>query len=70
MVWLAPGQDAAAVARTAAAAGVGVYPVGQFRQAGPGRPGLLLGYAALDVEQIRTGLARLAAVLRRADQAV
>jgi len=70
MVWLEPGQDAAAVARTAAAAGVGVYPVGRFRQAGPGRPGLLLGYAALDVEQIRTGLARLASVLRGADQAV
>jgi GntR family transcriptional regulator/MocR family aminotransferase len=70
MVWLEPGQEAAAVARAAAAVGVGVYPVGQFRQAGPGRPGLLLGYAALDVEQIRTGLTRLAAVLRQSGQAI
>jgi GntR family transcriptional regulator/MocR family aminotransferase len=58
--WLSPELDEDAVAAAAAASGVGVYPLGRFRLRGGGRPGLLLGYAALDERQIHEGVRRLA----------
>jgi GntR family transcriptional regulator/MocR family aminotransferase len=65
VAWLRAGLDEAAVAAAAAAAGVGVYPVGRFRLGAPGRPGLLLGYAALEERQIEAGVRRLAESLAR-----
>jgi GntR family transcriptional regulator/MocR family aminotransferase len=62
--WLRPGLDEHAVAAAASGRGVGVYPVERLRQGGTGRPGLLLGYAALDGAQIREGVRRLAEAIR------
>lgn len=72
VLWL-PGLDARdepALVATARAMGVGVYPVGPLHApAGPGRPrrpaGLILGYASLDLEQIRQGIAILASAIER-----
>ena len=61
--WLRPGLDERALAEAAASRGVGVYPLGRFRLAGPGRPGLLLGFAALDELRIREGVRQLAGSL-------
>jgi GntR family transcriptional regulator/MocR family aminotransferase len=63
VAWLKAGLDENAVAAAAAKAGVGVYPVGRFRLAPGGRPGLLLGYAALDVSRVSAGVQRLASAM-------
>lgn len=65
VVWLrdVPAAQVGALARAAAAAGVGIYPVSPFYDAPPDRAGLLLGYAALDEREIRAGVAALAALL-------
>lgn len=63
VAWLKHGLDEAAVARAAAEHGVGVYPLRRFHLGPPRRPGLLLGYAALDVQHINAGVERLATAL-------
>jgi GntR family transcriptional regulator/MocR family aminotransferase len=65
VAWLRKGWREEQVTAAATAAGVGVYPLGRFRLGGGGRPGLLLGYAALDEVQIRQGVRRLAEAIRR-----
>src|SRR5262249_16991393 len=49
----------------AAAAGVGVYPLTPFYITPPRRGGLVLAYAAMTQEDIRSGIGRLAACLPR-----
>jgi GntR family transcriptional regulator/MocR family aminotransferase len=65
VVWLrdVPAAQVGALARAAAASGVGIYPVSSFYETPPPRAGLLLGYAALDEREIRTGVERLARLL-------
>ena len=52
------------LARKALAAGVDVTPLSVFRSR-PGRPGMLLGFAAFDARQIRAGMERLAPLVAR-----
>jgi GntR family transcriptional regulator/MocR family aminotransferase len=59
VAWLRDGLDEAELTRVAAAQGVGVYPLRRCRLGGPGPGGLLLGYAALDEQQIKRGVAAL-----------
>lgn len=61
--WLHGISDAAA-AQAAAAAGVDVMPLSRMSE-GPVKPGLVLGYAGLDVADIAEGVQRLAAALTR-----
>jgi GntR family transcriptional regulator/MocR family aminotransferase len=56
---LADGLDEEAVARRAAALGVVVYPAGPYFARPVPKPGLILGYAALDEAGIREGIRRL-----------
>jgi GntR family transcriptional regulator/MocR family aminotransferase len=63
---LAEGLNEEAVAREAAKRGVGVYPAGPYFARPVARPGLILGYAALDEAGIAEGVRRL----RRAIDAV
>jgi GntR family transcriptional regulator/MocR family aminotransferase len=56
---LAPGLDDEAVARRAAELGVAVYPARPYFTRPPARPGLILGYAALDEAGIAEGIRRL-----------
>jgi DNA-binding transcriptional MocR family regulator len=56
---LAEGLDEETVAREAAARGVAVYPARPYYQRDIARPGLILGYAALDEAGIREGIRRL-----------
>ena len=63
-------QDEAAVVAAAREAGVGVYALSPLYAGPPARSkprqaGLILGYASLDVEQIRKGVRALAAALAR-----
>ncbi len=61
--WLGRGLAEAAVARAAAGAGVEVVPLGRFHVGAPTRAGLLLGFAAMDVREIRRGAKALAEAL-------
>jgi len=56
---LAEGLDEEAVARQAAELGVAVYPAGPYFARPVARPGLILGYAALDEAGIAEGIRRL-----------
>jgi GntR family transcriptional regulator/MocR family aminotransferase len=56
---LAEGLDEEAVARRAAELGVAVYPAGPYYARPVARPGLILGYAALDEAGIAEGIRRL-----------
>ena len=56
---LAEGLDEEAVARRAAELGVAVYPAGPYFARPVARPGLILGYAALDEAGIAEGIRRL-----------
>ena len=56
---LAEGIDEEAVAREAAKLGVGVYPAGPYHARPVARPGLVLGYSALDETAIVEGIRRL-----------
>jgi GntR family transcriptional regulator / MocR family aminotransferase len=56
---LAQGLDEEVIAREASARGVAVYPARPYYQRPPARPGLILGYAALDEAGIREGIRRL-----------
>ena len=58
-VVLADGLNEEAVARRAAEFGVGVYPAGPYYARPVERPGLILGYAALDEAGIAEGIRRL-----------
>jgi len=62
LLWLPAGRDARRVARAAAAVGVDAYPLADYARRRM-RPGLILGFAAVDERLIRTGVRRLAAVL-------
>ncbi len=68
VVWLLdvrPEREAALVAR-ARAAGVGVHPVTPLHATGaPGRVGLVMGYAGVEVAAIERGVAVLAGILGR-----
>jgi GntR family transcriptional regulator/MocR family aminotransferase len=57
-------RDVPALIARAAAAGVGLYPVGPYYVRPPRRAGLLFGYAALTERDIRAGIERFAAVVR------
>ncbi|HYH45274.1 MAG TPA: PLP-dependent aminotransferase family protein [Thermoanaerobaculia bacterium] len=71
--WLAEGIDEAAAAVAAARRNVEVTPLSRYVQTGqpgqseragqPGRPGLQLGFAAVDPAEIRRGVRELAAAL-------
>jgi GntR family transcriptional regulator/MocR family aminotransferase len=63
---LAEGLEEAAVTRRAAELGVAVYPAAPYFARPPARPGLILGYAALDEAGIAEGIRRL----RRAIESV
>lgn len=56
---LADGLDEEAVARRAAELGVAVYPAGPYYARPVARPGLILGYAAVDEAGIAEGIRRL-----------
>jgi GntR family transcriptional regulator/MocR family aminotransferase len=62
--WLPPGVDDVQAAERALAAGVSTRPLSSCAVARPPRGGLLLGYAALTVPQIREGVKKLAQALR------
>jgi GntR family transcriptional regulator/MocR family aminotransferase len=62
--WLAPGLDDRELVRAAAARGVEARPMSMFYGGEPGRPAVLLGYAAFDEGHIRWGAAQLAAAAR------
>jgi len=53
--------DVGALVRRAAEAGVRVEDLRTYHGEGPGRPGLALGYGAIELDAIEPGLARLAA---------
>ena len=61
--WLPRGSDDVAVAEAAARHHVDVTPLSRFSLVRSPRPGLLLGYAGVDVAAIRAGVARLARAL-------
>ncbi len=61
--WLGGGLGEAAVERAAAAAGVEVVPLSRFHAGPSRRAGLLLGFAAMDVREIRRGAKALAEAL-------
>ncbi|MGC7095121.1 PLP-dependent aminotransferase family protein [Amycolatopsis lurida] len=63
VTWLPPGWDEAAVVETAAANGVGIAGLAQYHLGRPERGGLIFGYATLNEQTIRRGVARLAATL-------
>lgn len=66
VAWLPPGTDTMALAVEAAALGVASPPLGPYYLRGEGRPGLMLGFAALDEAKIVEGVRLLARVVRRA----
>ena len=53
-------MDEAAVVRAAAERGVAVEGLAPYRISGPGRPGLIFGYAALDQRDLREAVALIA----------
>jgi GntR family transcriptional regulator/MocR family aminotransferase len=65
VLWVrgASGRSAGVLARRAAAAGVGIYPITPYYLTPPGQAGFILGYGALRPADIRAGVARLATVL-------
>jgi GntR family transcriptional regulator/MocR family aminotransferase len=65
--WLPPGTDAAALSAEAAAIGVAAPSLDPYYQGAVRRPGLMLGYAALDEARIVEGVRLLAHVARRSD---
>ncbi len=62
--WLPPHIDDSTVAQQAATYGVEVIPVSVFRSEPTRRGGLVLGYAAVDEQEIRDGVRRLAMAIR------
>jgi GntR family transcriptional regulator/MocR family aminotransferase len=67
VVWLTglPQRAGRELVAHAAALGVGIYPVTPYYETPPATLGLLLGYGALPVRSIATGIARLADAVRQ-----
>jgi len=63
--WLAAGYDAARIEALAAQRGVDVTSLGRYTHVPVRRQGLHLGFAAVDVTEIRRGVRELASVLDR-----
>lgn len=63
VAWLPPGLDESRVVEAAAEQGVTVFPVSMFAMNAALRGGLLLGYAAVDADTLRQGVARLTTAL-------
>jgi GntR family transcriptional regulator/MocR family aminotransferase len=61
--WLAGGMNAESAAFAAAKRNVDVTPIDRYSQGKAGLPGLQLGFAALDVTEIRRGVRELAIAL-------
>jgi GntR family transcriptional regulator / MocR family aminotransferase len=64
VTWLPPHLDETAVVQAARRAGVGIDAVGPYRIGGPGRGGLIFGYATVNEQAISEGITRLARVIR------
>jgi GntR family transcriptional regulator/MocR family aminotransferase len=62
--WLPPGYDDRQVAQAAAEVSVDIAPLSLFAIEAYARAGILLGYTAVGEQEMRTGLARLAPILR------
>jgi GntR family transcriptional regulator/MocR family aminotransferase len=60
VTYLPPGMDERTLIEAAARRGVALYGLAPYRLAGPGRPGLVFGYATLDEEAVRRGIALVA----------
>ena len=60
VTWLPPHLDETAVVQAARRVGVGIDAVGPYRIGGPGRGGLIFGYATVNEQAIGEGIARLA----------
>lgn len=63
VAWLCGGTDAESVAVTAAKRNVDVTPLNRYSRGGFAREGLQLGFAALDVKEIRRGVRELVRAL-------
>jgi GntR family transcriptional regulator/MocR family aminotransferase len=61
--WLCGGIDAESAAVAAAKRNVDVTPLNRYSQGTPAREGLQLGFAALEVKEIRRGVRELARAL-------
>ena len=66
--WLSAGSDDRLIAQRAAVAGITVRAVSSFRMGTAGRPGLVLGFAAVRPPEIRQAMRRLAAILLSAPE--
>jgi GntR family transcriptional regulator/MocR family aminotransferase len=62
--WLNAGMDACRVARAAAARNVEVVALNDFWRGGKPRPGLQIGFAAVDLKEIERGLVELRKVIQ------
>ena len=62
--WLPRGLGDQELGREAAARGVELRPMSLYYAGRPGRPGVMLGFAAFDEERIRQGAAQLSAAVR------
>ena len=62
--WLPPGVDDRAAARRAEEAGIAVSPLSAFAMEPLRRGGLLMGYASINVPEIRDGIQRHGTVLQ------
>jgi GntR family transcriptional regulator/MocR family aminotransferase len=65
LLWIAklPANRLPGLCQRAAQEGVGVYPVTPFFLEPPSRAGLILGYASMSPQRIRTGIERLAKIM-------
>lgn len=63
--WLPPGTDAVQLSAAAASMGVAAPPLDPYYLGTARRPGLMLGFAALDEAKIEEGVRRLARVVRQ-----
>lgn len=70
MLYLVNDMDEQMVVRSAAAAGVGVYPGAPYHLQQPGHPSILLGFSGLSQSEIQDGVRRLAAVLHDLESGV
>jgi len=64
--WLPVGSDEAAISARAAALGVEARPVSLYCLEQTSRPGLVLGYGAVDIRQIERAMGKLASAIRSA----
>lgn len=65
VAWLEPGVDDQAAAKAAAAHGVDAIPLSAFSIVPLQRHGLVLGYSAYEVDDIRLAVKRLCAALSK-----